>query len=228
MVQTVAPSNIEAHIQGEISGQVVVGNHNVQIHAEHGAVVNVISDENRPVPRPRPAPVLFLRPRRFPGLLDRKIETDAATSAILAETPVEVYGEAGVGKTALLRHLAYLPDAGRFRDGVIYRSALQQPLADLFQFLFDAFYESEVPFKPTDTQVRSFLQDKQALVLLDDIALTREEVEALIDAAPGCVFIVADTGRKRLRPGPLRNRGWAPSPNPSTSGNSPGGAPSVA
>ena len=192
MVQTVSPANIEAQIQGEISGQVVVGNHNVQIHAEHGAVVNFVSDENRPVPRPRPAPVLFLRPRRFPGLLDRKIETDAATSAFLDGTPVEVYGEAGVGKTALLRHLAYHADAGGFQDGVIYRSAVRQPLDDLFQFLFDAFYECEVPFKPTDTQVRYFLQDKRALVLLDDIALAREEVESLIDAAPGCVFACAE------------------------------------
>lgn len=42
MVQSVSPTNIETDIKGEISGQVIVGNHNVQIHAEQGALVTVI------------------------------------------------------------------------------------------------------------------------------------------------------------------------------------------
>lgn len=33
MVQTFPPGNVEAQIQGEISGQVAVGNYNIQIGA---------------------------------------------------------------------------------------------------------------------------------------------------------------------------------------------------
>ena len=108
---------------------------------------------------------------------------------------MEFYGQAGVGKTTLLRHLFYHPVATSFPDSVIYLSARHQPVDDLLQSLFDAFYESDVPFKPTDVEIRHALQDKQALILLDDVDLARDEVETLMDAAPGCTFLLASLER---------------------------------
>jgi len=195
MVQTLPPGNVEAQIQGEISGQVAVGNHILQIGAIHGGVVNVAAPEEQPRPQPRPTPV-FLRPRPFPGLLDREEEVNAASTALQSATPVEFHGQAGLGKTTLVRHLAYHAADTSFPDGVIYLSAHHQPVADLLQFLFDAFYESDAPFKPTDAQVRHALQGKQALILLDDVNLARDEVEALMDAAPGCTFLLASLERR--------------------------------
>ena len=186
--------NIEAHIQGKISGQVAVGNYNVQIGSIHGGVVNLVSPEQQPCPRPRPSPV-FLRPRPFPKLLDRESEVGAATAALQSATPVEFYGQDGLGKTTLQRYLSYQPSLASFPDGVVYLSVRHQPLADLLQSLFDAFYESDVPFKPTDTQIRHDLQGKRALILLDDVGLTRDEVETLMDAAPGCAFLLASRQR---------------------------------
>ncbi len=195
MAQPVLPGNIEAQIRGEISGQVAIGNNIIQIGAIHGGVVNIALPEQQPRPRPRPTPV-FLRPRPFPGLLDREAEVSAASVALQSATPVEFHGQAGLGKTTLLRHLAHHPAATSFPDGVVYLSARHQPVADLLQFLFDAFYESDAPFKPTDTQVQHALQDKQSLILLDDIDLARDEVEALMDAAPGCTFLLASPERR--------------------------------
>ena len=103
MAQTAPAGDIQAQIQGEVSGQIAVGNFNVQIGSVHGGVVNIIPAEQQPVPQPRPTPLAVL-PRPFPGLLGRESEVAAATSAIAAATPVEFYSAAGWGKTALLRH----------------------------------------------------------------------------------------------------------------------------
>jgi hypothetical protein len=195
MAQPVPPGNVEAQIQGEISGQVAVGNYILQIGAIHGGVVNVATPEQQPRPQPRPTPV-FLRPRPFPGLLDREAEVGAANDALQSATPVEFHGQAGVGKTTLLRHLSHHPTATSSPDGVIYLSARHQPVDDLLQSLFDAFYESDVPFKPTEAQLRHALQGKQALILLDDVDLARDEVEALMDAAPNCTFLLASPQRR--------------------------------
>jgi hypothetical protein len=195
MAKPSLPRDIEAQIQGEISGQVAIGNNIIQIGAVHGGVVNIVQPEQQPRPRPRPSPV-FLRPRPFPDLLDREAEVGTATAALQSATPVEFHGQAGLGKTTLLRHLAHHSAATSFPDGVIYLSARHQPVDDLLQSLFDAFYESDAPFKPTDTQIRHALQSKQALILLDDVELTRDEVETLMDAAPGCTFLLASPERR--------------------------------
>jgi hypothetical protein len=194
MAQPFPAGNIEAHIQGEISGQVAIGNNIIQIGSIHGGVVNIVQPEQQPRPQPRPSPV-FLRPRPFPGLLDREAEINAASAALQSALPVEFHGQAGLGKTTLLRHLAYHPAATSFPDGVICLSARHQPVDDLLQSFFDAFYESDVPFKPTDAQLRHALQGKQALILLDDVDLARDEVETLMNAAPGCTFLLTSPER---------------------------------
>jgi len=174
MAQPFPSGDVGAHIQGEISGQVAVGNYILQIGAIHGGVVNVAPSGEQPRPRPRPSPV-FLLPRPFPGILDREAEVSTATAALQSAVPVEFYGQAGLGKTTLLRHLAHhLPDTP-FPDGIIYLSARDQTVADLLQSLFDAFYQSNAPLKPTGAQVQHALQDKQALILLDDVNLERDE-----------------------------------------------------
>jgi len=186
--------SIEVHIEGKVSGQVAVGNNILQIGSIHGGVVNIAMPEQQPHPQPRPSPV-FLRPRPFAGLLDRETEVGAVTAALQSATPVEFHGQPGVGKTALLRHLAHHPAATSFPDGVVYLSARRQPVEDLFQSLYDTFYETDVPFKPTGAQVRQALQGKRALVMLDDVELARDEVEALMDVAPACTFLLASTER---------------------------------
>ncbi len=178
----------------EEAGQIAVGSYVLQIGTAYGSVVNAAPPGHRAAPQPRSAPVL-LRPRSFADLLDRETEIDTATAALQSAIPVEFHGQAGLGKTVLLRHLAHHYPEVSFPDGVVYLLARGHPAADLLQSLYDAFYESAAPFKPTDTQMRYALQSKQALVLLDDVDLGRDEVEMLMSAAPGCAFLLASSKR---------------------------------
>jgi hypothetical protein len=82
-----------------------------------------------------------------------------------------------------------------FPDGIIHLSIYHQPLDDLLHSLFDAFYESDRPFKPTSVRVKHNIQNKQALILLDDIGLTRNEVQTLMHTASACTFVLASSDR---------------------------------
>ncbi|HEX8272641.1 MAG TPA: choice-of-anchor D domain-containing protein [Longimicrobiaceae bacterium] len=188
-------AGIQAEIRGNVSGQVAVGSHILQIGSVHGGVVNVAVPAERPVPRPRPAPVL-LRPRPFPGLLGRGDEVEAAVDALREARPVELSGPPGAGKTSLLRHLAHHPVAGSFPGGVAFLSALRQPADDLLQSLFEALFQTDAPLKPTRTELCHLLQGWQALVVLDDVELPREELERIQNTAPACTFLWAAPARQ--------------------------------
>ncbi|HEX7974896.1 MAG TPA: LysM peptidoglycan-binding domain-containing protein, partial [Anaerolineales bacterium] len=192
MAQPIPVQNIQANITGDTAGQIAVGNYNLQIGSVHGGIVNIGALEHKP--QPRPAPVLLL-PGRFPGLLDRVEETGRAAACLPSGQPVEIYGVPGLGKTALLRSLARLPFTAAFQDGIVYLSARRQPLGDLLQALFDAFYETEAPSKQNEAQIRFALQAKRALILLDDLDLDREEIQSLFDVAPNCAFLLASDAR---------------------------------
>ncbi len=186
---------VSVHIAGSVSGQVAIGDHILQIGDVHGGVVNIMAPGEKIQPEPRPTPV-DLRPRSFPDLLDRDTEIKEATAALQSAQPVEFHAAAGLGKTALLRHLAHHPTAASLPDGVVYLSARHQPAADLLQSLYDAFYETSIPYKPTDAQLKHDLQNTRALILLDDVELPREDVEKVMDAAPGCAFLLASPERR--------------------------------
>ncbi len=179
---------IQAEIRGNVSGQVAVGTHILQIGSVHGGVVNVAVPEQRPVPRPRAAPVL-LRPRPFPGFLGRGDEVESAVAALRSARPVQLSGPPGAGKTSLLRHLAHHAVTADFPGGVAFLSALRQGTDDLLQSLFEALFQTDAPLKPTRTELSLLLQGWQALVVLDDVELPREEVERIQNTAPGCTFL---------------------------------------
>lgn len=179
----------------ENSGQIAIGKYVVQIGSVHGGVVNIAMPEEQPRWQPRLTPVL-LRPRRFTGLLDRKVETRTAAAAVQQAEPLEFYGSPGWGKTTLLRHLAYDLSTTSCPDGIIYLPAQQQPFSDLLQFLFEAFFDSNIPAKPSAAQVRQGLVQKRALVLLDDVDLARPDLEALLDFVPHSAFLLASPERR--------------------------------
>lgn len=197
MAQSLPPTHIEAQI-GDVSGgsQVAVGSYIVQIGRVEGGVVNILNNEPTP-PRARPQPV-SLRPRAFPGLLDRETETANTLQALESKQSVECSGEPGSGKTSLLRHLAHHPQVSKFAAGVIYFQVHQQTNADLLQSFFDAFYEYDSPIKPTETETRHYLQSLNALVLLDDVETTPEQIASLMNIAPGCTFITATAKRSLI------------------------------
>jgi hypothetical protein len=183
-----------ADIQGEVSGQVAVGEHILQMTV-HGGVVNVAPPGGQTVPRLRPSPVL-LRPRPFPHLLDREVEKAAIELALQTSQPIGISGPGGIGKTVILRHVAHKSLMEQFPAGIVYLSGRNRGVVDLLQSLFDALYESDLPIKASESQIRHHLAGKRALVLVDDAELRREEVGTLLDTAPDCLFLLASSQRQ--------------------------------
>jgi hypothetical protein len=192
--QDTAVERIEARVQGDVSGQIAVGTHILQIGSVHGGIVNVAVPGKQPQPKARPVPIQ-LRPRPFPAILDRTEESGAAIRALESLQSVELFGEAGVGKTVLLRHLAHTIKSKHFQDGIIYREIRGDPPEDVLQMLWDDFFECDIPFKPTDSQLRSDLQTKKALIMLDAVDLSRADVERVTNIAATCTFLLGSPER---------------------------------
>src|SRR5215211_9282688 len=181
---------------GEVLGDVNISNYTFRIGTLNGGVVNVAPPQQRSVPQPRPVPVMLL-PRPFSGFLDRTEEVSAATAVLEGASPVEFHGPPGVGKTALLHYLAHYKFAPVFPAGILFFSEIRhRPVDDLLLDFFDAFYERDPTYLPNPVQMRHALRDEHALVVLDDVDLEREEVEALMDAAPASVFLSTSTERR--------------------------------
>ncbi|HEU0207466.1 MAG TPA: toll/interleukin-1 receptor domain-containing protein [Candidatus Udaeobacter sp.] len=192
--QTTLVERIEARVQREDSGQIAVGAHVLRTGSVHGGIVDVAATKQQPQPRGRPVPIQ-LRPRPFPAILDRIEETAAAIRALETLQSVELFGEIGIGKTVVLRHLAHTVNSKLFQDGVIYRDVRGVPPEDILQLLWGDFLECDVPFRPTDSQLRHDLQTKNALVILDGAELSRTEAERVMNVAAGCTFLLGSADR---------------------------------
>jgi hypothetical protein len=186
---------IDADLSGAvISGQVAIGEHIVQIHAEHGAFVNYQPAAERPAPRARGIPVRCL-PRPFDGLIGRDELLADVHAALAKGGPAELVGESGIGKTAVLRnvshHLAELQP-----HGVVYTGARCLPVADVLQFLFESFYDcgTEV-MVATVAELARYLGDRQALIVIDDAELAREELQHVMDVVHSSSFLCAASER---------------------------------
>jgi hypothetical protein len=196
------PSSVNVNIQGDLSGQMVIGNNNFQYQVKIGTIEAGAEVNLPPAPIPAPRPVqtpVHILPADFPDLLGRKTEIDQVTNAIQSGKPVEFSGEDGIGKTTLLQFLANHLD--NQPDGVVWDAIPGQPVEDVLQFLYGKFYTSDIIYHPSSTQVHQGLQGKHALVVLDDVSDTRQEVERLLDTAPGCAFIMASAERRLWRNG---------------------------
>ena len=179
----------------ETSQQIVVGQYTYQTGQVHGGLVQPLTAvPPTAIPQPVSTPVT-IRPRPFRQLLGREAEVAWVTGLLQQHIPIEFYSEPGMGRTALLRHLAYHPITNQFPDGVVYLVASQEPIADLLHALYTAFYQSVTPHKPTESNLRRSLQTQNALIILDDFDLGREEMDRLLNAAPMCTFLVASPKR---------------------------------
>ena len=188
MTDNTKTGDIIANIEGDISGQVAVGNNILQIGSIHGGVVNIYQPGDKPEPELRELPV-FLRPRRISEFLDRRSQVGTAVASINDKISVEFFGEDGNGKTSLLRFISYQNYSDTVKDGIIYIPAREKDLSDVLQFIFNSFYKFHSPIKLQQAEFKHSLQKLNALIIIDDIELDRADLEFLLNIAPECTYV---------------------------------------
>lgn len=171
--------------------QIVIGDHNTVQTGDGVKIVYVVGEQGRPRPRLRQLPVAVC-PSENPELVGRDAQV-ALGRAARAGAPLQLYGPDGIGKSALVKRLAHALKGGR--DGVVFLRARGRPLDDVRIALYHALWESDVAYLPRPDELPSYLGDRDPLVLLDDLDLDRDDVEALLDTAPRATFIVASDER---------------------------------
>lgn len=185
-------NTIITNILEKVNGQLVVGDWIIKMNSPHGASVNIATEEEKPTLRLHSTPLILQQPDY--NLLDRQEFVKEAIAAFQAGESIEFYSASGFGKTVLLRHLEHNNQVkSLFPSGVISLSLLHPNVGDLLQSIWDAFYESNIPYKPTPKQICQQLQEKQALVVLDDDALIQDELQELMNVALKCTFVIASS-----------------------------------
>src|SRR5882757_5601706 len=128
---------------GDVPGTVVIGSGNtvshMQITAESGATVIV---PEGPLPAPVKRPSISQLPRSTAeSLFGRAQDVHVLQEAIQKRQLVQVWGASGVGKSALLRHLARTmergPEGAGHPEGAAYIEAGGRTADDIAQAIFD-------------------------------------------------------------------------------------------
>jgi hypothetical protein len=149
-------------------------------------------------PSLKPCRSTFDLRKSYPGLLDRQSEQSNLLTALQNNMSAEVFGRTGSGKTILLEYLANQAQANHyFPDGIIFPHGWGNPVGvnDALQFIFDSLYESNPTVKATEGQIQRYLQDKQALIVLDDTGLDGNALKPLMMAIPHCTILVGTPSR---------------------------------
>jgi hypothetical protein len=183
-------------VAGDVVGSLIVtgdnNNVNLVLGSHHGALMEQLSRRAMPAKRPRPAPVRSVPPR-FADSLDRESEVEAVLDGLRSRTPVNLCGPPGIGKTyAILAALN--TDDPAVADGAVYLYA-PGTLDDVLQLMFEAWYECDPPYKPSNPQLRRDLEEVTGLVALDSVELDRDPAQQVLLAVTGCRVLVASRER---------------------------------
>jgi len=176
-------------VHGNVAGSIQYGDHNVQVNDNHGTVVveRVTATRNR-----RP---IAAAPRGPDPFVARSAELQRITAAVGARRAITVSGPPGVGRTALLRAAANLPDAA-LPDGVLRLDGVDDAgtaltIADLAQRLHDAAWDCAPAARMSLESARTQLGAIQALAIVDDVGLPGPEIERLADLLPAGAVLIA-------------------------------------
>ena len=182
-------SDMETDGLAGLTGEVAVGGRSLVFGSLHGAEVMELTEP--PASAARTPPIL-LRPDPV-WLLDREVELAELESSIATGSITQIVGEAGVGKTTLLRHLAHAVPTDASPDGVVYLSARGLRLLDLAQLLFDAVIVSTGRTKATPSEIARALASQRLLVIVDDLELSPAEIDELLGLLPSSALVVASS-----------------------------------
>jgi energy-coupling factor transporter ATP-binding protein EcfA2 len=183
-------ADVGVTVGGSVPGVLVVGDHNVVIQADHSSVTP--REDPPPQPRLRRRPGGLPLPRGGPEPIGRDAELRQIEGWFDEGSPVEVIGPPGIGKSLLLRTLA--GQRSRAGNEVVYLAAAGLSVEDIVQGLFQACYDSE-DYKPDPARLRRLMGSVRALVIVDDLAATPEEITVLLDAVPSSSLVISSAQR---------------------------------
>ncbi|MEJ2854195.1 MULTISPECIES: AfsR/SARP family transcriptional regulator [unclassified Saccharothrix] len=169
----------------------------------HAGLLREEADETPP----RPVPVCQLPPD-LPDYTGGAEALSEARTWLRDRTPlVVVSGQAGVGKTAFVVHLAHLVRTD-FPDGVLFLNlggtpTPMPPAEALSRALCALDPPSGAGFDTDLARYRAVTHDKRVLVVLDDAA-SADQVRPLLPSGPGCALLVSTRARLTALPGALR------------------------
>jgi hypothetical protein len=186
-------AQVHGHVSDVTGGQVAVGGRVFQIDAAQGSYVVINAEAEVEISR-RPGPVLR-PPPQFPGLVGRATERRRIRDALGSGLCVEVHGSGGIGKTALLRAAANDVLPASTPDGVVAIPA-RLGLADTLGYVFDTCYVGTRRVVPRHEELITALADLRLLLVVDDTSLTRDDVEALREAVPRSLLLLAATEQR--------------------------------
>jgi AAA ATPase domain len=174
------------------NGQFAVGTGNVQIKILPGGALVLLAE-------PAAAPVRIPPPRHLlPSEPNRLVGREAALSRLhrlIDEGRVEITGENGIGKTALVSHL--LHELARTREHLVYLDCSDHEAADgVLAELFFAFYDCAVGVAPDPRATPGYLQPVAGLVALDHVELDRTALENVLSCVPRCEILVVNNHRR--------------------------------
>ncbi|NDZ78297.1 hypothetical protein G3I19_07110 [Streptomyces sp. SID10853] len=182
---------------GDVSGTMVVGDHNtvsnLEITAQYGSTVTV---HGGPLPDPVKRQPISQLPRSAAGrLIGREPDVRVLREAIGKRQLVQIWGAPGVGKSALLRHLACEMPHGP--EGVAYVEAGGRTADDIAQAIFDISFDAP-DYKPSLEVLKEHLKTLRLRIYLDDAGLDEKDLRRLFDMAGQSTFVFTSQQRSAV------------------------------
>lgn len=192
-----APDTSERIRAGDVSGTMVVGSHNtvhnLMITAEYGSTVTL---HGGPLPDPvKRQPISQLPRSATEPLVGRERDVRVLREAIETHQLVQVWGVSGVGKSALLRHLACTMPRGP--EGAAYIEAGGRTPDDIAQAIFDISFDAP-RYKPSLEVLKEHLKTLRLRIYLDDAGLDEKDLHRLFDMAEQSTFVFTSQQRSAV------------------------------
>ncbi|MET7480646.1 ATP-binding protein [Streptomyces sp. NPDC005648] len=184
--------------------QLVTGDHLLTVNPVDGSEIEVCPPAERPgrpeklTPAERAEVDRAAKPPVPPGpalpvlpLLERQDERERLVRLLARGRSVRLTGPAGSGRTALLDLVA--EDCSDLApDGVVRLSGFHRTADELLYDLFYAVFDAPL-HHPEREELRGYVRDIGAVVVLDDVEFGGAVLDDLLDATPECAFLIGAT-----------------------------------
>jgi hypothetical protein len=150
------------------------------------------------------------RAPRKPLMLGREREVADAFATIRAGRSAGFYAACGYGKTTLLENVAATASERGLAPRSIYVRADRDRVADLLQHLVAKLYVSDQPVKLTPQECAGLLGQVSAVVAVDDLRASPDQVGYLLDVLSGCSLVIGSAQPVLGRRGSSHNLGGLP------------------